>query len=257
MARGLGGMHGVHDLLGHVVALRVHHVLGGVVLRHEAEGVDAHLQLHGGPADARILDLLDELGREMQARCRRRGRVLLVHGVDRLVLLGVALVLRDVGRQGHVARLVDGLIQAEPLGRREPHDAAAAVGLHEVENLAREDHRGRLGGVGPAGTILDHGARLQALARVHLAFPDVAQRIQVLAPLEEQRLGQAARLALVADQAGRHHAGLVGDEQVARLQIVEDVVEMAVVERAVPAMQHEQAAGVARLRRLLSDQLLG
>ena len=59
------------------------------------------------------LDALDKLGREVQTGSGRRSGVLLAHGVDGLVLLGVALVLGDVGRQRHVPRGVDGLVERE------------------------------------------------------------------------------------------------------------------------------------------------
>ena len=62
---------------------------------------------------------------------------------------------------------------------------------------------------------------------------------------------------LLTHQASGHDAGLVGDEQVARLEVVEDVEEVAVLDGAVLAVQHEQAAGVAGLGRGLGDELVG
>ena len=95
----------------------------------------------------------------------------------------------------------------------------------------------------------------------------MAQRVNILAALEQQRLDHAARARLATDQAGRHHARLVDDEHVARLDIVDDVAEDAVLNGAAMlqrrsclralAINHQQAAGVARLGRRLSDELLG
>ena len=204
--------------------------------------------------------------------------MLLAHGVDGLVLLGVALVLGDVGRQGHVARRVDGRVERARLaGGRvctlwlKAHETPALGVLHEVGDLAGEHHRRALGRVQATGAVLDDGTGLEALARVHEALPDVAHGVEVLAALEQQRLGHAARLGLAAHEARRHDARLVGHEQVARLEVVDDVGEATVLDRAAirdggrlprharPALavQHEQAARVARLCRSLGNELVG
>ena len=275
VAGGLGGVHGVNDVLAHVVALGVHHVLGRVVLLHQAEGVDAHLELDGGPAHAPLAELLDELGREVQAGRGRRGGVLLLHGVDGLVLLGVALVARDVGRQGDVAGGMDGGVERERLAggvaalRLEAHEAPALGVLHEVDDLAGEHHRRAVRGVQAARAVLDDGAGLEALAGVHEALPDVAHGVDVLAALEQQGLGHAAGLGLLAHEARRHDARLVGNQQVTRLEVIHDVVEVAVLDRgavgdrlglaayalAATSVQHEQPAGVSWLGRGLGDEL--
>lgn len=75
-ARGAHGHHaaaalarlgdGRHRALGHGVELGVDDVLLGIVLVHDAEGVQAHLQLHGLPANALLAQVLDELGREVR-----------------------------------------------------------------------------------------------------------------------------------------------------------------------------------------------
>ena len=88
----------------------------------------------------------------------------------------------------------------------------------------------------------------------------------ILAALEQQRLDHAARARLATDQAGRHHTRLVNDKHIARLDIVDDVAEDAVLNgtavlqrrsrlRAL-TIHHQQAAGVARLGRSLGDQFL-
>ncbi len=180
-----------------------------------------------------------------------------MHRVDGLVLLAVALVVRDVGRRGHVARLVDGLVQREALRRREAHQAAAAVVLQVVDHLAGQHDGPAHRRVDAALAVLDHRTLLQALAGLDQALPHVAERVLVLAALEQQRLAHAARALLVTHEPRGHHAGLVRDHEVARLEVVHDVVEVPVLDAAVVAVQHEQPAGVPRLRRLLRDELLG
>ena len=58
-----------------------------------------------------------------------------------------------------------------------------------------------------------------------------------------------------AEEACRDHTGVVQHEHVARVQVLDDVAEGAVVQRFLRAVDHEQARRVARLGRLLSDQL--
>ena len=225
MPRRLGGMHGVDHVLGHVVALRVHP--------------------------------LDELRREVQPRRGCRRRVLLVHGVDRLVLLGVALVLGDVGRKRHMPCLVDGGIERAATLRLEAHQPAAAVVLEKVNYLACEHDLGREGRVQAARAVLDDGARLaEALPGVHETLPHMAQGVEILSALEQERLGHAAGSTLVAHEARRHDARLVGNEKVAGVEVVNHVGEVAVLERAVLTVEHEKAAGVARLRGCLCDELV-
>ena len=122
-----------------------------------------------------------------------------------------------------------------------------------------------------AGAVLDERAGLQALARIDEALPDVTHGVQVLATLEQQGLGDATRLCLAAHEARRHDARLVGHEQVSRLEVVRDVVEVAVLHRATvgdrlglagdarPAasVQHEQPAGVTGVCGGLGDELVG
>ena len=121
--------------------------------------------------------------------------------------------------------------------------------------------------MGATGAILNLGTGLQALARLDQALPNMAQRVNILAALEQQRLDHATRAGFATDQAGRHHTRLVDDEHVARLDIVDDVAEDAVLNGAAMlqrrsrlgalAIHHQQAAGVARLGGSLGDQFLG
>ena len=262
MSRRLRGADRLDRLRRNVVALGMHDVLGGVVLLHQAEGVDADLELDGLEAHALLLDALDELGREMQARGRSRSAMLLLHGVDGLVLLGIALVIGDIGRQRHVARSVDRLVERAQgaVGvlpdRLEAHQAPAAAIVDELEDGRAQHDRSPLGRQGAAGAVLDLGTGLQALARVHQALPHDPHRIDVLAAIQQQGLRRAAR-RLPADQARRHDTGLVRDQHVARLQVIDDIAEDAVVDGAVAAMEHEQAARIAGFGGRLGDQLIG
>ena len=70
------------------------------------------------------------------------------------------------------------------------------------------------------------GARLQALARPHEHLPEghaVRARLRAAALAQQKHLGRPARAPLGAEQARRHDARLVGHEQVARPQVLDDV----------------------------------
>ena len=199
--------------------------------------------------------------------------MLLLHGVDGLVLLGVALVIGNVGRQRHVAGRMDGLVERARVAggiatdRLKAHQTATTAIGDKVDDLGRQHHGSPLGRMGATGAILNLGTGLQALARLDQALPNMAQRVNILAALEQQRLDHATRAGFATDQAGRHHTRLVDDEHVARLDIVDDVAEDAVLNGAAMlqrrsrlgalAIHHQQAAGVARLGGSLGDQFLG
>ena len=73
--------------------------------------------------------------------------MLLLHGVDRLILLGIALVLGDIGWQGHMAgsvnRLVQGARDASGVlaARLEANQTAASAIVHKILDRGAEHHR--------------------------------------------------------------------------------------------------------------------
>ena len=148
-------------------------------------------------------------------------------------------------------------VERESLGRREAHEASASAALDEVDDLAREHHGSVIRRGDASRTVFDDGSLLEALAGIHEALPHPAVGIEVLATREQQRFRDAARAALATHEARGQHAGPVGHEQVARMKVLHDIREDAVLDRAVATMQHEQATGIARLCGSLGDQLVG
>ena len=135
-----------------------------------------------------------------------------------------------------MAGSVDGLVERARVaggiatGRLKTHQTAAAAIGDKVDDLGRQHHGSPLGRMGAACTILNLSTGLQTLARLDQTLPNMAQRVNILAALEQQRLDHAARARLAANQASRHHARLVDDEHVAWLDIVDDVTEDAVLD---------------------------
>ena len=72
--------------------------------------------------------------------------MLFLHGVNGLVLLGVALVIGNVGRQRHVAGSMDGLVERARVaggiaaGRLKAHQTATAAIGDKVDDLGRQHH---------------------------------------------------------------------------------------------------------------------
>ena len=100
---------------------------------------------------------------------------------------------------------MDGLVERARLaggiatGRLKAYQAAAAAIGDKVDNLGRQHHGSPLGRMGATGAILNMSTGLQALARLDQALPNVTQRVNILAALEQQRLDHAARACLAAN----------------------------------------------------------
>ena len=182
MPRLMRRTHGIHHVLSHVVALRVDRVVARIVLLDQPKGVDAHLELDLGPVHAVSLELREQVWREVQPCRRGSGRMLFSHGKDGLVLLGISLVVGDVGRQRHMSDGVDRIVERASSLRLKADDAASPATLHEVEHRADEHRLGRIWGQKAAGPELHRRPLPQPPAWMHEALPGRAERIQVLPP---------------------------------------------------------------------------
>ena len=81
----------------------VHTMLLDVVFLDGTERAEADMQRHIADVHTLLLNLFQQLRREVQSR-RRRGRAALDLGVDRLVALLIGKLFFDVGRQGILPR---------------------------------------------------------------------------------------------------------------------------------------------------------
>jgi hypothetical protein len=205
-------------------------VLGQVLDAHRLEGAGAHVQGHVGDVHALRGQLVEQRLVEVQAGGRRGdgARLLRVDGLVTLLVELVGVVL-DVGRQRQ-----------------------AAVGLDQLEHVAFEVQgeefagalaRGDVEGVGQADAV----ARLGRLGRAHLG-----QHGAVVEHALDQHLDLAAGF-LLAEEARLQHAGIVHHQQVAGLELVDDVGEMAVGDAVTVELQ--QARGAAVRQRHLGDAL--
>ena len=174
----------------------------------------------------------------MQTR-RRRGDRALDPGKDRLIIATVARVAAaralDVGRQRHGAMA----------GQRRPESVAVEVEVqgHVALGMLLGDGRGEI--LGESEAIAD----MQSAS----AFGESAPRPAALISAEGDidRCRTAPR-----DEPRRDHLGVVANEQVARAQQRWEIRDPPVRETAC-RRDVQQARGLARLARVVGDQLAG
>ena len=234
----LGLVDQVRRLLRQIVVFGVHLVLGDLVLLDRPEGAKANVQRHRRDVDPLCADLVQQFVGEVQPRGRCSGRTQLV-GIDGLVALVVLKLRGDVGRQRHVADLLEHRVDAFPLVGKADQAVAA---LHRLQHLA--------GHQSVAKGELD--PRLCLFTGFDQRFPDV-----LLLLFQQQHLDVPAGVGLDAVQARRDNAGVIDHQQVAWIQIVDDVIKVMVAARAALAVHHQQTRVVPRLNRRLCDLLLG
>ncbi len=201
---------------------------------HRLEGAGAHVQrdirevhaFRSQPVEQRLVEVQAGRGRGHGARLFR---------VHRLITLFVEFVGRvlDVRRQRQ-----------------------AAVRFDQVEHVAfkvqREEFAGALAcryveGIGQADAVTWLGRLRRAHLRQHRAVVEHAL---------DQHLDLAAGF-LDAEEARLEHAGVVHHEQVARLQLVDDVGELAVDDLVAIEVQQARRAAVRQrqLRNALGGQV--
>ncbi len=199
---------------------------------HRLEGARADVQGDCCNACSFALNLLEYFLVKVQAGGRRRDRArpLGVHGLVALRILGAGRV-RDVGRQRHAAAALEQ--RRDRLG--EAHADQVRLAPEHLDRNAVA-HR-------------EPVARLERMARVR-----ERERLALAGdPLDEQ-LDAAAR-ALVAAQARLDDPGVVQHQRIARVDQGRQVGEGEVAQRAARAVQVQQAAGGARLRGMLGNEL--
>ena len=196
------------------------------------------MQRYRRDVDPLCADLVQQFVGEVQSRGRCSGRTQLV-GIDGLVTLVVLELCSDVGRQRHIADLLEHRVDAFPLVGKADQAVAA---LHRLQHLAGHQPVAK-GELDP---------RLCLFAGFDQRFPDV-----LLLLFQQQHLDVPAGVGLDAVQARRDNAGVVDHQQVAWIQIVDDVIKVMVAARAALAVHHQQARVVPRLHRRLRDLLLG
>ena len=236
------GSLGVADALGGLLAdgipLTVHLVVGDLILLNGAEGAQTNVQCHLGNTDTLGADGVHQLRGEVQAGrgCGRAAQLLGIHG---LILALILQLLGDVGRQRHLAELIQLFIKS--LGVVIECNVLVAV----LQRLVH--HSGQA-----AVTEADLGADLHPLAGLCQAFPLVALDLT-----EQQQLADRTGGLLDAHDAGGQHLGVVHHQQVAGLQKIRQIPEDLVLDAVILLAQDHQACRVAGACRFLRNELFG
>ena len=238
VARSFGVMDELCRFLADGVPLAVHLVVGDLVFLHGTEGTEADMERHLGDVDALGADGIHQLWREVEAS-RGSGSAAQLLGIDGLILALVVQLLGDIGRQRHLAELVQLLV--EGLGVVVEGDELIAV-------FQRLVHDGRQAAVAKA----DLGTGLHPLAGLCKALPLVALHLT-----QEQQLTDRAGGLLNAHDTGRQDFGVVDHQQVARLKVFGQIAEDAVLDAVILLVQNHQPGSVTGAGRLLCDQLFG
>ena len=165
------------------------------------------------------------------------GRAVLLR-VDRLVPSGVLQLFVDIGRQRHFPEPIQQLFKNAAV--KEAHGPSAGLG-HISEDLAPEK---------PVSEGTDR-AGLQPAPGPDERFP-----VGGVFPAQQQDLHRDACVLLDAQQACRNDPGLVDDQRVPGIQIIDDIVEVPVLNTLICPVIDQQAAVVAGFGRSLGDQLL-
>ena len=211
-------------------------MLRDVLRLHRAEGAQPHMEGDIAQLDPHLLDLPEQFRGEVQAGGGGGGGAVDL-GVDGLIPLIVLKLLLDVGRQRHLAQLLQ-YLQEDPLVV-EAHQTVPAGCLRL--------HRG-----GEASLAEGHlGPRLQLPARADQALPESVPLVG-----QQQHLTGASPGEPVADQPGWQDPGVVQHQAVPRPQQLGQLIKVPVGDLPGALVQGQQSGGVPALQRGLSDQLL-
>ncbi|CCK05791.1 hypothetical protein BN128_4097 [Cronobacter sakazakii 696] len=232
------GQHRVDHLLRHFGVFRVHHVIFDALNAYRLERPRADVQRDKRHLNAFRAQALKQRLIKNQAcgRCRDSARFL---AVDGLIKLAVSLFIRafNVRRQRHMADTVQNI-----------QHRARVVKLHFEQRVVARGHRGVY-----AFIIAQQKFRAR-LWRFRRA--DMGQHAMVVEHTLYQYFNfAAARLA--AKEARRDHAGIVKHQQIAGVELIEQIGESAVREISRRPVERQQATGATLGLRIVSYQGFG
>ena len=231
---GAASLDGIDHLLAHFKPLFMHVVVFDLVDPHRLEGARAHVQGDEGTLYTLGGNLLQQRLIEVQA-CGRCGDCTGSFGVHSLVALTVGALVGavDVRRQRHVADTVE---QRQHLfGEAQLEQRVMACDHFGLAAAIDEDDRAYLG---------------------RLAGAYMGQHPMAVEHALDQHF-QLAAGSFLAEQPRRDHPGVVEHHQVAGAQVLEQIGELPVRQRAGWPIEHQQTAAMALGQRVAGDQGIG
>jgi hypothetical protein len=237
-ALGLRAPEGGRGWLADHETLAVQMVAPGIVGSDRTEGARPHVQRDANDLVAPVLDLGEQLGREVQPRGRRRHCAGFL-GIDGLVALAIvdggpsrvsAPGGLDIGRQRHFAHALDGGEQtALPLPREAQHRAPPLPPLAQLGIDRRREPQ--------PGTRRKTAQASQQHLPILPEAPGCRDGVARY-PLDEQYLDATTRW-LVSEDARRDHAGVVEDEERPAPKEAGELTEKAMIVPAVIFVKNE------------------
>jgi len=211
--------------------------------------------------DAALPNAIQDFGSEVKAGGGSGGRSTLL-GIDGLIALAVVrrIRTRDVGRERDVADAIQSSEKVGGSGDRLEADAALAefgaaqdFGLKlilfaEEKALADADFAA---GANQAFPIVRIGGELTGQQNFDASVKKIASRGIVRAD------GLSPGAFAAAIKPGRKNAGVVEDDEIAGLQQVGKIAELAIGISACGSLQVQQARSVTGVERFLGDEFAG
>ena len=220
----------------HHVILRMHLVVCHVLYLHRAECAKSDVKGDMGYFHSHFLYLLKELLRKVQSRRGSRRRALM-DGVNCLVPVFVLQLMRDVGRQGHLSKLVKNSLK---------HSVVAELD-YPVSSLYYFQYLG----LKPSVAENYHVSELCLFTGICKHFPSIhifSHKKKYLHP----RSGVFSR----SDKPCGHYLCVVYDKAVALFKIILYVSEYFMLYLPAVPMQNQKPRGRTVLQRLLSYKFL-
>ena len=158
-------------------------------------------------------------------------------GIDRLVALLILELCGDIGGERHLTDLVEGGIDV--FLTLQFNDSVAVV--YDVDDLGFEQ------------PVAENELRadLRFLTGLDQRFPAIAAEL-----LQQQEFDLRAGILLDAVDTRGDHAGVVDDQTIALVEIVEYIIKTAVLDLIVLTVKHHQSGMIPRFDRRLRDLIL-
>ena len=222
---------------------RVHDMFLDIVDLDWTEGTQSYMQHDGDNLNAFFADTVKQLGGEVKTggRCCGRAFVLGIYG---LITASVLELCCDVRRERHVSDFVKHFIQRAVMGFVVSEADNAVAVLDGFQNIGAQDS-------------LTEGNRrpgLEPSSRMEQYLPDI-----FLDLLQKQKFNGNRRVFgdLFAVDAGGDDLGFVEYQNVARLQIVDDVAENMMFDLSCFAVEQHQTGFIPIRCGCLRDQMRG
>ena len=220
----------------YVVPLSVHVMLRHIIHLDRAEGSKSYMKRDIGQIDSLVLNLFQKLLGKMKP-CRRRCRASVKLRIHCLVHVRIFQLVCDVRRQRHLTEPVQHLLKNSII-----------IKLHQTISIVQNIHDF----CGQRAVAKGHSrSRAKLLAGTHQCLPDI-----ILTPLQQKNFRICAGSLLGSEESCRNHSGVVQNQRLSRLQVINNVMENLMLQLTGIPVNAEHSAAVPLLIGILRNQFL-